>query len=241
MRCARGPGSLVTMPAGPRDPHRLRTPGRRPVSRARADLLAAVADRVPTGRRVRVGVDGRGGAGKTVFAGELAAVLTQGGRGVLRASVDGFHRPRADRYRRGGDSPVGYWLDAYDYDRMTAALLDPFGRGEPARTAVHDVRTDATLDLPPVPVGSDDVLIVDGVFVHRDELAPCWDFSVYLHVDLAVSLVRMSVRDHLPVETTRRYTGAHRLYLDACDPLRRASVVVDNTDLGAPRMIKPAG
>jgi uridine kinase len=211
------------------------------VTRARTELLAAVADRVPTGRRARVGVDGRDGAGKTVFAGELAAVLTARGRGVVRASVDGFHRPRADRYRRGRESAVGYWLDAFDYGRMTGALLDPFGHGEPVRTAVHDVRTDAALDLPTVPVGRDDVLIVDGVFVHRDELAPYWDFSLYLYVDLAVSLVRMSVRDGPPIGTAQRYTGAHRLYLDACDPLRRASVVVDNTDLGTPRMINTAG
>jgi uridine kinase len=142
------------------------------VSRARTELLLAVADRVPTGRRVRVGVDGRGGAGKTVLAGELSAVLSARGRRVVRASVDGFHRPRAERYRRGRESAVGYWLDAYDYDGMTGALLDPFGRGEPVRTAVHDVRTDAVLDLPAVPIGGDDVLIVDGVFVHRDELAP---------------------------------------------------------------------
>ena len=211
------------------------------MSRVRTELLAAVAFRVPTGRRVRVGVDGRGGAGKTVFADELAAVLSARGRPVVRASVDGFHRPRAERYRRGRESAAGYWLDAYDYEGMTRTLLDPFGRGEPVRTAVHDVSADAVLDLPPVPVGSDDVLIVDGVFVHRDELAPYRDFSLYLHVDLAVSLVRMSARDDLPIETTPRYTGAHRLYLDACDPLRRASIVVDNTDLGTPRMINTAG
>jgi uridine kinase len=195
---------------------------------------------VPVGRRVLVGVDGRGGAGKTVLGDELAAVLTARGRTVVRASVDGFHRPRAERYRRGRESPVGYWLDAYDYDRMAGALLDPFGRGAPVRTAVHDVRSDADLDRPPVPVGPDDVLIVDGVFVHRDELAAFWDLSLYLHVDLAVSLARMSVRDNLPVETTRRYTDAHRLYLEACDPLRRASLVVDNTELATPRMINTA-
>jgi len=199
-----------------------------------------VAGRVPAGRRVRVAVDGRDGAGKTVFADEVAAVLTAGGRTVVRASVDGFHRPRAERYRRGRRSALGYWLDAFDYDRLASALLDPFGRGEPVRTAVHDVGTDAALDQPPVPVGPDDVLIVDGVFAHRDELAPYWDFSLYLHVDLEVSLVRLAARDGLPAEATDRYTGAHRLYVDACDPLRRASLVVDNTDLAAPRMINTA-
>ena len=105
---------------------------------------------------------------------------------------------------------------------------------------MHDVRTDAELDPAPVPVGPDDVLIVDGVFAHRDELAAYWDFSVYLHVDLAVSLARMSIRDGLPIETTRRYSGAHQLYLDACDPLRRAGVVIDNTDLGTPQVINAA-
>ena len=216
--------------------------GPRPASRVRTELLAAVAYRVPTGRRVRVGVDGRGGAGKTVFADELAAVLSARGRPVVRASVDGFHRPGAERYRRGRESAAGYWLDAYDYEGMTRTLLDPFGRvcsrsGPRCTTCVPTPCS----TCPPVPVGSDDVLIVDGVFVHRDELAPYWDFSLYLHVDLAVSLVRMSARDDLPIETTPRYTGAHRRYLDACDPLRRASIVVDNTDLGTPRMINTAG
>ena len=84
---------------------------------------------------MRVAVDGRGGAGKTVFADELAAVLTAAGRTVVRGSVDGFHRPRADRYRRGRTSALGYWLDAFDYDRLASGLLDPFGRGEPVRTA----------------------------------------------------------------------------------------------------------
>ena len=199
MHCPRGQTTPAT-DAGP--PHRFRPVGPRPVSRVRTELLAAVADRVPTERRVRMGVDGRGGAGKTVFADELAAVLSARGRPVVRASVDGFHRPRAERYRRGQESAVGYWLDAYDYEGMTRTLLDPFGRGEPVRTAVHDVRADAGLDRRPVPVGSNDVLIVDGVFVHRDELAPYWDFSLYIHVDLAVSLVRMSARDDLPIETT---------------------------------------
>jgi uridine kinase len=207
----------------------------------RAALLETVADRVPGGRRVLVAVDGREGAGKTVFADELAAVLRARGRPVVRASVDGFHRPRAVRYRRGRTSPTGYWLDAFDYGQLADALLDPFRRGEPVRTAVHDVASDAALERQPVRVGPADVLLVDGVFAHRDELAPYWDFSIYLFVDLAVSLARLVARDGPLVKVTDRYTGAHRLYLDACDPTRRATIVIDNTDLAAPRLISPAG
>jgi uridine kinase len=210
------------------------------VSAVRDAVVAEMAGRVPGPGRVRVAVDGRGGAGKTTFADELATALRRLGRPVVRASVDDFHRPRADRYRRGRDSPTGYWLDAYDYPRLCAVLLDPFGRGEPVRTAVHDVRTDAALDRPPTPVPPGAVLVVDGVFALRDELAHYWEFSVYLHVDLKMSVARMAVRDGSPAIPYPRYERAHQIYVDACDPGRRASVALDNSDLAAPWMIIPA-
>lgn len=204
----------------------------------RNEFLAAVADLVPAGDRVRVALDGRDGAGKTVFADELAAALRRAGRPVIRASVDGFHRPRAVRYARGRTAET-YWRDAFDYDRFVAELLEPFAAGAPVRTAVHDVRTDAGLDLPPVLPPPGAVLVVDGVFLHRDELAACWNFSVYLQVDLAVSLARLAVRDGT-LDADPRYVGAQRIYA-ACNPAGRAGVVVDNTDLAAPRVITGRG
>jgi uridine kinase len=199
----------------------------------RSELLAAVASMVPAGDRVRVAVDGRDGAGKTVFADELASVLRGAGRPVVRASVDGFHRPRAARYARGRTAQT-YWRDAFDYAGLVDALLLPFAAGAPVRTAVHDVRTDTVLSLPPVLPPAGAVLVVDGVFLHRDELVAYWDFSVYLQVDLAVSLDRLAVRDGTP-DPDPRYLGAQRIYA-ACDPAGRAAVVVDNTDLAAPRV-----
>jgi uridine kinase len=206
----------------------------------RAEVVALVAGMVPERGRVRVAVDGPGGAGKTVFADELGGALAALGRPVLRASVDGFHRPRAERYRRGRTSPTGYWLDAFDYGRLAAVLLEPFGRGEPVRTAGHDVRTDARVDLPPVPVPEHAVLIVDGVFTHRDELAAYWEFSVYLQVDMEIAVARMIARDGIPPATVARYVAADRIYA-ALRPAERATVVLDNTHLAAPRLRIPAG
>jgi uridine kinase len=211
----------------------------------RNEILAAVASGVPAGNRVRVAVDGPSGAGKTVFADELALALRRAGRPVLRASVDDFHRPRADRYRRGPRSPSGYWLDAYDYPRLVAELLEPFGAGRAVRPAVHDVRTDRYLCGPAVTVAAGTVLVVDGVFVLRDELAAYWSTSVYLQVDMTTRLRRMVVRDGAPADPVdpynRRYEGAWELYTAACDPAGRAGVVVDNTDLATPRVITARG
>ncbi len=206
--------------------------------RVRDELLAAVAGLVPAGERVRVGVDGRDGAGKTVFADELAAVLRERGRPVVRASVDGFHRPRVSRYAR-GRTAESYWRDAFDYQRFVAELLEPFGAGAPVRTAVHEVRTDAALEPPPVRAPAGAVLVVDGVFLHRDGLAAYWDFSVYLQVDLAVSLARLAARDGTP-DPDPRYVRAQLIYAGG-DPAGRADVIVDNTDLAAPRVITTPG
>lgn len=71
-------------------------------------LLDDIATRVPAPPGddcVLVAVDGVDGAGKTVFADELADRLRAGGRPVIRIGINGFHQVRAVRLRRGRDSP----------------------------------------------------------------------------------------------------------------------------------------
>jgi hypothetical protein len=126
---------------------------------ARRRVLAAVVARMPRpGRRSVVAVDGVDGAGKTTFADELAAVLAEDRSAgeVERASVDGFHHPRARRYAAGRTGET-FWSDSYDYP------------------------------------------------------------------------------DH------RRYVEGQRIYLATCDPRGRADLLVDNRDLGAPRVVASRG
>ncbi|AEE45245.1 uridine kinase [Cellulomonas fimi] len=212
----------------------------------RASVLAALAARVPpaAGRPVLVGVDGVDGAGKTVLADELATVLRAQGRTVVRASVDGFHRPRAERYARGRSSPEGFYLDSYDLDALRRELLEPFAAGGSRRyrTAVRDVATDRVLDGAPATAPDDAVLLVDGIFLHRPELAPWWDVSVFLDVPFAVTYARMAVRDGCPADpedpANTRYREGQRRYLRSVDPARRATVVVDNADPAAPVLVR---
>jgi len=39
------------------------------------------------------------------------------------------------------------------------------------------------------------VLVLDGLFLHRDELVGVWDLSVFLQAPFAVSVARMAARD----------------------------------------------
>jgi len=90
------------------------------------------------------------------------------------------------------------------------------------------------------PAGS--VVVVDGLFLHRDELVGVWDFSIFLDVPFEVTAKRMATRDGTVPDpqhaSMRRYVEAQQLYLGVCAPQQRASVVIDNTVLDAPRLVR---
>lgn len=184
---------------------------------------------------VRVGIDGVDGAGKTTFADALATTLRQQGRPVVRVSVDDFHQPKAIRYARGRGSPEGFWLDSFDYARLLSDVLVPLGPGGTRlfKPAAHSLATDRVVDPPAQRAAPGSVLVVDGLFLHRDELAHCWELSVFLDVPFSVSLARMAARDGSSPDpahpSVQRYVRAQQIYFDSCRPHERASVVVDNT------------
>ncbi|MGC5169430.1 uridine kinase [Microbacterium sp. DT81.1] len=199
------------------------------------------------GGRVLVAVDGVDGAGKTTFADALAEVFAEDGSAVFRASIDGFHRPRAERYVRGRDSPEGFYRDSFDYSLFRRVLVEPFRDGLQTRGATgfqlsaFDVARDAQVGSRWVTAPEDAVLVVDGIFLHRPELRGLWDWSVWLEVPLEVTYARMAERDGSDPDpqapSNARYVDGQRLYVLEADPRLAASAVIDNTDPSHPARV----
>lgn len=206
---------------------------------ALARIVAAIPD---PGRPVLLAIDGVDGSGKTTFAAHLATAFGSAGRWAFVVHEDDFLNPRAVRYRLGRDSPEGYFLDTYDLPALTVKVLDAVAarQGRHIVPAVFDYRADSPVEVAPVEVPADGVVIVEGMFLHRDELVGRWDLSVFLDVPFAETARRMAQRDGTDPDpehpSMRRYIGGQHHYLAACDPHRRATFVVDNTDPGAPRI-----
>jgi uridine kinase len=193
---------------------------------------------------VRVAVDGVDAAGKTIFADALATELRGAGRTAIRISLDDFHNARSVRYRRGRQSPEGFWLDSYNYERFTSDVLVPLGPGgsRSYRAKAHDLRTDADIRTEHQQAPPGCLVIIDGLFLHRDELHGHWDFSVFLDVPFEITAGRMAARDGMHPDpahaSMRRYVEGQRLYLQQFDPRSRASIVIDNTHPDEPRIIR---
>ncbi len=217
---------------------------------SREPVIATVCEAIlglKGGRPAAVAIDGPDAAGKTTFADALAAPLETRGAVVVRASVDDFELPRAERHARGRFSAKGYYRDSFDYDALKSLLLDPLASGTaPAlvRTRAFDLAADRPVATRPVAVPARGIVLVDGVFMQRPELVARWDLVIYLDVAEEESTRRALVRaggDSLELRRLHeaRYLAGHRLYRDEVDPHAGAAIVIDNNDLRAPVIVKP--
>ncbi|MFE2531339.1 HAD-IA family hydrolase [Streptomyces sp. NPDC059371] len=205
-----------------------------PVLDALAALLAGRRTTVP--RPYVVGVTGVDTSGKSRLAERLRAVLHAQGMPVAVVHVDDFHRPRAERYDPSLSAPRQYYERSVDFARLAAEVLAPL------RTDGRLHRSVAALDLPSDAwgtvrhdIGPDTVVILEGVFLYREETRPYVDFFVHLDVDEDTVLDRARQRD-LPTQGTEvmlkyadKYLPAQRAYLAQHPPRTMADVVIDNS------------
>jgi uridine kinase len=208
-----------------------------------ARILAGRADRVPD-HVLRVAVTGITASGKSTLAVALTEGLTDLGRACFRLPVDGFHNPRAIRYRRGRESAEGYYRDAYDYALLVSRVLRPLGPGGTRSyvTQALDLATDAPVDAEPTVAPAGGIAILDGSFLLRPEIREWFDYRIFVQTSFEVAEERGVARDQESlgglVEARRlyrqRYHEAQRIYLREAEPLKYADALVVNDDVAHP-------
>ena len=213
----------------------------------RHTLLEYIAGRIAKIARphpVRVGIDGVDGVGKTTFADELIAPLKSLGHAVIRASIDGFHNPRSVRYAQGRESPEGFFRDSFNLEAFVECVLAPLGPhgSRRYRRALFDYRSDREISVDEEMAEPSAIILVDAIFLHQPRLRPYWDFSVFLDAPFEITVARTAARGGGSADpkalSNRRYVEGQRIYLRECTPQKWADVVIDNSALDDPRIVK---
>ena len=141
-----------------------------------ADLAAEVLARSAPSSGVRlIAVDGPGGAGKSTFAGRLAAAL--GGAQVIH--TDDF----VDRW----DDATGYW------ERLRTQVLAPLLTGRPGRYQRYDWDLGGLAEWHDVPLAP--AVVVEGVASARRAIAESLALAVWVATDPELRLRRGLERD----------------------------------------------
>jgi uridine kinase len=216
----------------------------------RNELIGRMAEAirsVTTAHPLRVAIDGPPAAGKTTLADELAVILRAQGRDVIRATIDDFLFPRAQRYRRGQYSAEGCYFDAHDYAALCRVVLDPLGPDGDRRFqhTIYDRGTDTPLSPPVTTAPADAILLFDGVFLLRPELLDRWDLSIFVSVPFEQTVERARNRDTAltgsPADAAEverswrnRYIPSQQLYLATDRPTDHADIIVYNDELQRP-------
>ncbi|MES5893592.1 MULTISPECIES: hypothetical protein [Bacillus cereus group] len=196
---------------------------------------------------IRVGVSGITASGKTTFANELAEEMKKRGVQATRASIDDFHNPRVIRYAQGKESARGYYEDAHDYSAFKERLLKPLGPNGNSHyeTISHNLITDILVHNEPLVASQNMVLIVDGTFLLKKDIAHLFDYKIFVDTDFEIARKRGAKRETEAFGSyeeaekmfLNRYHAACRIYIDEHNPKECADVVFSNSDFENPEVV----
>ncbi|HEY8913609.1 uridine kinase [Lacisediminihabitans sp.] len=212
------------------------------------DQLEALAGEIlhnyGSGRAI-VAIDGSSAAGTAAFAAALADAMRGAGHKVFVASIRDFRKTHARRESQRAETAESFYGDAFDYSVLQRVLIDPFRASGSTGfvLAAYDEKRDAQLQPKWMTAGKDAILIVEGVFLNRRDLAGLWNYSVWLEVpppEMDNTEQDNTAHDNTAHDNTEQADaeqGADALYLAEAKPRSAAIAIIDNRDVEHPRRV----
>lgn len=176
---------------------------------------------------VVVAIDGPSCAGKSILA---TAVALRSGASIVEG--DDFYRhtlPRLDVAQREAMSDAAVVDAVIDWERLRAEALLPLRAQQSATFQPYDWDADDGRLAPPKTVPAADVIIAEGVYAARPELADLIDAAVYLGVDPEVRARRYAERENDP-DWVRFWERGEAHYFSAVRPSASFDIQLDDPD-----------
>ena len=184
---------------------------------ARIAALPAAAD-----TPLLVALDGRSGAGKSTVARAVGALV-----GALVIDGDDFYRGGTDAYWDALDPAQKVDL-AIDWARQRSLLVQ-LGRGEAVTWRLYDWDADDGRLGAPITAGPAAVVLLDGAYSARPELAPLLGLRLLLDAGRDTRRERLVRREgeRYRAEWEARWGEAEDLYFDVMMPPEAFDLVLD--------------
>lgn len=206
-----------------------------------SDKILLIEKNAPT----LVAINGKDGSGKTTMADLLADFLSsRTSREIIRISVDDFMNSRAIRYTPAESAGRGCYDYTFNFDGFKNNVLEPLqlNGSWKYRTKIFDHATDSESMSPVKKATKDAIVIIDGVFLYKQDLVNYWDVKILLDTDDETVIERGAQRDAERLgsyEAARqkyidRYIASQTIYYTEESPQKRADIIINNNDVGSP-------
>jgi uridine kinase len=159
-------------------------------------VVAAIRARSVSGRGLVVAIDGRSGSGKSTVA-EAVARAT----GAVIVPCDDFFAAGVTNVEWDRRTPEQRAANAIDWRRLKREAIEPLRTGHPARWFAFDFRAgpsgDGTYPLHRTPTerAPKPVVLLDGAYSARPELADVLDLSVLVEAAPITRQARLAARE----------------------------------------------
>lgn len=178
-----------------------------------------------------IGIDGLGGSGKTTFS----KILQQRLDHAKLFHLDDFIYPKSIRYDQNVSEQEAYYNKQWRYEYLVESILKPLKNGLPINGLIefyNKENDDYEKKQVTVPTGG--TIIVEGVFLQREQLREYFDTVIFIDLDKDDRLELVLGRDHyigtndeIMKKYECRYFPAENRYLKEYDPVRLADRVLD--------------
>jgi len=178
-----------------------------------------------------LGIDGLGGSGKTTYAQSIEKSLINEGIQVEVLHIDDFIHPKEVRYNKAIAEWDCYYNLQWRYDYLIKEILAPtqLGNKIDKQIELYDKLTDSYF-FKHIKMKADSILLMEGVFLQRDELRPYLDYVIFIDVPKEERLHRVLKRDTyigdkkaIFEKYEKRYFPAEEKYIKEYTPAKKAN------------------
>lgn len=179
-----------------------------------------------------LGITGRSGSGKSLFARDVLRYLRERGQHVALVALDDFLRADAPARSGGGGeglAPHEHLSRAFDVEALGERVLEPHAAGQ--AVDYEHLRADGSKLRIEVPAGAS--LVLEGLFLLHPRLRPQLGRVLQLDVPSEICLRRVAARE-LPLGGQEEVDRTRRSYLPAQEAFEAAYPPQDRADLVLP-------
>ncbi|MCT4782972.1 MULTISPECIES: kinase [Exiguobacterium] len=181
------------------------------------------------GKPFIVAIDGLSGSGKTTMVEQLRDLS----KDVVVFHIDDFIVERSKRYGTGESEAMEYYALQWDVDLLVKTLFKPLQEGKTKLTLPYYERDRDEVINRTVEIAPNALVLIEGIFLLRDEWRRYFDYIVYLDCPREVRYERALHRDTYIGDLaerldkyTRRYWPGEAHYVKTINPKAKADHIV---------------